>query len=196
MKDFENTSIISAKGVMDSKMAALPAAIQQGLAAGVLKVVDSAIYSQKCMKGGSVVELMENSDTAVAGVTNLNNRKMEQVNYFVVTGIRLLSKTVTPSASAITDAEIANADLGIATKEVLNGELEIQVAGKVAFPRNSCRCFAAENDKMGKGYYKLESPFVIAPQSEIVPTLRVNSSFTTTNEVVRVELIGARIINA
>lgn len=196
MGNFEVSKDITAKGALLSKVANLPTEIQSALNNGSLKIVDSAIYAQKALKGGSVVELMENSDTAVAGITNLNNRKLEQVNYMVVTGVRLLSASGVGAGNEPTDAEIAAADMTIASKEVLNGELEIQVAGKVAFPRNSCRCFAAEHDKMGEGYFALESPFVIAPQSEIVPTLRVNSSFDSKKEVVRVELIGARIINA
>lgn len=196
MDNFENSKDITAKGWLLSKLGEMPIEVQKAYADKRLKIVDSVIYSQKCMAGAVTIDLMENSDTASAGVTNLNNRKMEALNYFCVTGVRLLSKTVTPSSSAITQAEINSAALDLPTAFLANGELEIQVGGKVAFPRNSCRCFSAENDKEGKGYMALESPFIITPQTEIVPTLRVATGATTTNEVVRIELIGARMINA
>jgi len=140
---------------------------------------------------------MEASDTTQAGITNVNNRKLEPLNYMVVTGIRLLSKTISPaSAGNPTDAEIAAAALDTAAVGILNGELDILVAGKTALPRTSCRIFGNTDSHEGKGYYQLESPFVIAPQAEIVPTLRVNAAVSSGNEVVRIELLGARIINA
>ena len=198
---FTETKIANAKAVLMSYFDELPAAIQNGLIATkdkprTLKIVDSVIYSQKFLGANTTKELMESSDTVKAGITNINNRKLEPLNYMVVTGIRLLSDTITAATpGSPTEAEIAGATLDIASDKVINGELEILVAGKTAYPRTSCRVFANTDDHQGKGYYQLESPFVIAPQAEIVPTLRIYSAVSG-DEVIRVELLGARIINA
>lgn len=197
MNPLANTKIANAKSVMEEYVSMLPTEIQAALRNKNLKIVDSVLYDQKYLASDTTKELMEASDTTQAGITNVNNRKLEPLNYMVVTGIRLLSKTISPaSAGNPTDAEIAAAALDTAAVGILNGELDILVAGKTAFPRTSCRIFANTDDHQGKGYYALESPFVIAPQAEIVPTLRVNAAVSSGNEVVRIELLGARIINA
>lgn len=197
MNPLAETKIAIARSVMDEYITKLPVEIQGALKNGSLKIVDSVIYDQKYLANDTTKELMEASDTTQAGITNINNRKLEPLNYMVVTGIRLLSKTISPaSAGNPTDAEIAAAALDTAAVGILNGELDILVAGKTALPRTSCRIFGNTDSHEGKGYYQLESPFVIAPQAEIVPTLRVNAAVSSGNEVVRIELIGARIINA
>lgn len=197
MNPLAETKIAIARSVMEEYISKLPAEIQGALKNGSLKIVDSVIYDQKYLANDTTKELMEASDTTQAGITNINNRKLEPLNYMVVTGIRLLSKTISPaSAGNPTDAEIAAAALDTAAVGILNGELDILVAGKTALPRTSCRIFGNTDSHEGKGYYQLESPFVIAPQAEIVPTLRVNAAVSSGNEVVRIELIGARIINA
>jgi len=197
MNPLAETKIAIARSVMDEYISKLPVEIQGALKNGSLKIVDSVIYDQKYLANDTTKELMEASDTTQAGITNVNNRKLEPLNYMVVTGIRLLSKTISPaSAGNPTDAEIAAAALDTAAVGILNGELDILVAGKTALPRTSCRIFGNTDSHEGKGYYQLESPFVIAPQAEIVPTLRVNAAVSSGNEVVRIELIGARIINA
>lgn len=197
MNPLAETKIAIARSVMDEYISKLPVEIQGALKNGSLKIVDSVIYDQKYLAQDTTKELMEASDTTQAGITNVNNRKLEPLNYMVVTGIRLLSKTISPaSAGNPTDAEIAAAALDTAAVGILNGELDILVAGKTALPRTSCRIFGNTDSHEGKGYYQLESPFVIAPQAEIVPTLRVNAAVSSGNEVVRIELIGARIINA
>lgn len=197
MNPLAETKIAIARSVMEEYISKLPVEIQGALKNGSLKIVDSVIYDQKYLANDTTKELMEASDTTQAGITNINNRKLEPLNYMVVTGIRLLSKTISPaSAGNPTDAEIAAAALDTAAVGILNGELDILVAGKTALPRTSCRIFGNTDSHEGKGYYQLESPFVIAPQAEIVPTLRVNAAVSSGNEVVRIELIGARIINA
>ena len=197
MNPLAETKIAIARSVMDEYITKLPVEIQGALKNESLKIVDSVIYDQKYLANDTTKELMEASDTTQAGITNINNRKLEPLNYMVVTGIRLLSKTISPaSAGNPTDAEIAAAALDTAAVGILNGELDILVAGKTALPRTSCRIFGNTDSHEGKGYYQLESPFVIAPQAEIVPTLRVNAAVSSGNEVVRIELLGARIINA
>ena len=197
MNPLAETKIAIARSVMDEFISKLPVEIQGALKNGSLKIVDSVIYDQKYLANDTTKELMEASDTTQAGITNVNNRKLEPLNYMVVTGIRLLSKTISPASSGNpTDAEIAAAALDTAAVGILNGELDILVAGKTALPRTSCRIFGNTDSHEGKGYYQLESPFLIAPQAEIVPTLRVNAAVSSGNEVVRIELIGARIINA
>lgn len=179
------------------KMGDIPAEIVNGLRDGSLKFVDFVAYSAKNLAGATTKELMEAADNQKEGICNVNNRKMEAIQYFCVKGIRLQSAVIS-GTDAITDTTIATAAFTTPSAGVLNGDLEIAVAGKPAFPRCSCGIFSkSDSAKEGlKGYYELDNAFVVAPLSEIVPTLRLNSGATTTREVVRIELYGTKIVSA
>ncbi len=173
----------------------LPQEVRQGLDNGTLKLADTIFYSAKALGGATTKELMEASDTQKEGVTNMNNRKLEAGRYFLPLTIRLLGAAI-EGTDAITDKDIALADFKVLPAGVLNGELEIQVSGKTAFSRNSCHIFDKEAYDEFKGAYQIENTFCIAPQSEIVPNLRLNSNVDTTRLVVRFEMMGAMIIPA
>lgn len=188
----QGTNINLSESELRSRISQLPSNVQEGLRNGSLKIVDSIIYSTKVLDSGSK-ELMSAADNKVEGITNINNRKLEALNYFLLDSIRLQTATVNGSS----DADLAKASFDEPADFVANGELEILVAGKTAFPRNSCQIFkGSANDPAG--LYKLNCKRLFAPQSEIVPTLRVLSSSipSETTTAVRVELIGAMIIPA
>ena len=175
----------------------LPADIQKGLAEKTLKVVNFVAYSSKNLAGATTKELMEASDTQKEGITNVNNRKMEAIQYFLVKGVRLTSAVIAGEA-AIEESTIATASFTTPSANVLNGDLDILVSGKTALPRVSCQVFSKNSAATEglTGYYELDCPFMVAPLSDIVPTLRLNSNATTTREVVRFELFGCKIIPA
>ncbi len=173
----------------------LPQEVRQGLDSGTLKLADTVFYSTKALGGATTKELMEASDTQKEGFTNMNNRKLEAGRYFLPLYIRLLGATI-EGTDAITDKEIANAEFKVLPASILNGEMEIQVSGKTAFSRNSCHIFDKDASDEYKGAYQVENTFCIAPQSEIVPNLRLNTNVDTSRLVVRFEMMGAMIIPA
>lgn len=176
--------------------AGLVAGLEANLNAKTHKFADAVIYGTKVMGGSSSKEIFEAKDTTRDSITNLNNAKLEAGQYFLLEKIRVLSATV----SADTDAQLAGASYDIAKDAILNGEIEIEVSGKTCFPRTSCRIF----DKTGEatdglaGCYKLANPVLIAPQSLINATIRVNSAVASSLELeaVRVELLGSKVIPA
>lgn len=195
MNPFAQTKLSTSKLEMKEMMAALPVEIREGLSNGSLKMVDAVIYSSKALDNATSKELMAASDNQKEGITNLNNRKLEALQYFMLKGIRLRTAKIEGS-EAITEQNIAEADYSAAIDaKVANGELEILVSGKTAFPRNSCGVFQTNNSVALAGYYELDCPRLIAPQSEIVPTLRVFGS-TGGRVVARIELYGCKIIPA
>ena len=194
MNPFAQTKLSTSKMEMNEMMALLPSEIREGLASGNLKLVDAVIYSSKALDNATSKELMAASDNQREGITNLNNRKLEALQYFMLKGIRLRTATIEGS-DAITEQNIAEADYSKAIDaKVANGELEILVSGKTAFPRNSCGVFQT-NEVALSGYHELDCPRLIAPQSEIVPTLRTYGS-TGGRVVARIELHGCKIIPA
>lgn len=209
MNPFSNTKLATSKLDMQEFIGNLPVDIQNGLANGTLKLVDTVIYSAKFLGGATTKELMLSSDNQKEGITNINNRKLEALQYFCLKGIRLLSAPVAAEAAEGVQAadvadvnSLASVEYGEIAKEIANGELEILVSGKTAFPRNSCQVFVGNFD-VRPGYYELDNPRLIAPQSEIVPTLRLNEAYVASltaagieDVAVRVELYGTKIIPA
>lgn len=183
-----STSLIEMEKLAEQGV--LPVEIVDRLANHTLKIVDASFYATRKVSAGTT-ELMQASDNKVEGVTNLNNRKMEAAQYFLLKGIRVLSATVSGDSAA----DLAGASFGVASDVIKNAELDITVAGGTAFPRNSCQLFNTTDSNRSIGYYELDCPRLITPQSEIVPTLRINSGATVTNTAVRIELIGSLIIS-
>ena len=88
--EFTGTKINSFKNellmaIQDPKV---PAEIRQAVMKGDLKIVDAAIYSAKVLDKTSK-ELMVASDNKKEGLTNINNRKLEATNYFLL-GVPLI----------------------------------------------------------------------------------------------------------
>ena len=142
---------------------------------------------------------MQSSDTQLENVTNLNNRKLEAGQYMLLTGIRLLAASVSgeisPSQTAGYAATAYFNDVGNFSF-LANSELDIVVAGKTLFPRNSCQMFRRyANDNNGFGYYRLACPKLIVPQAEIIPTLRMNAAAAgQADYLVRLELCGVKTV--
>ena len=115
--EFTGTKINSFKNEMLKAMQdpKFPAEIRQGVMDGSLKIVDAAIYSAKVLDKTSK-ELMVASDNKKEGLTNINNRKLEATNYFLLGAIRLQTATI----SGTTDADVAKANFGVVSNYFWN----------------------------------------------------------------------------
>ena len=191
-KGMKNSGVVSTHNLtnvaeFDKRANQLPSDIRVALARRELKVVDDAIYTIKAMSALAQMELMANSDTKAAGVTNINHRKLDANKWFLLTGIMLQSSVnLTPSAG----------DFGIAAPEILNGEFSLDCGSRVVVPRTSCMLFdTTGRTNLIRGYYKLENPKWLAPEAEIVPELRLSLP-TAMNTAISIILLGASVQKA
>ena len=196
---FIGTTISGGRNELLSVMHLLPKEVQAALQSGSLTLVDEALYSVKRTNFASTVELMQSSDTQLENITNLNNRKLEAGQYMLLTGIRVLAASISgETAPAQVSAYAATAffqDLS-SYNFLANSELDIVVAGKTLFPRNSCQMFRRNNNENNSlGYYRLACPKLIVPQAEIIPTLRMNAAAAgQADYLVRLELCGVKTV--
>ena len=101
----------------------LPKEVQNAIENRQLTLVDNVLYFTKALNNNTTCELVQDSDTKVAGITNVNSGKLEAGNYLLLSGVRLQTATITAAA---TQADLAAADFSTALhKQVANGELEI-----------------------------------------------------------------------
>ena len=168
----------------------LPDPIRQAISAGRLKIVNKAYYKIGHFTGKQG-ELMFNADTKKAGVTNVNNRKLEQNDYFLLTSIILQSVTKTGLATKPWEGIFK-----IPCKEILDGEFLLKNGAKVIVHPSSARIFDTSSRKdVILGEWKLQNPKFIAPQVEIIPELKLFTDVKA-DTVIKLVLIGAGLEKA
>lgn len=156
------TSGLTGKAEFENRLHMLPADVVAALKNGKLQLVDQEIYTARNIGTVSNIELMSNADVAVAGITNVNNRKLEANHHFLLTGIILLSAVNADPKAAAYDLPVAN---------ILNGEFQLQVGQTILIPKTSCNVFNTKGSNLRTGYYRLQNPKMIAPQTEIKPEI-------------------------
>jgi len=157
------TNNLSAKAEIESRLYLMPQEIVEGLKAQTLQISDAELYCNKSIDVAAYAELWANSDVALAGVTNINNRKLEPSQYFLMTGISLMSGT---------GADAKAVDYGLIAAIIKNGDFQLTIGQKIVVPKTSCYIFDTDGVTNTKvGYYKLENPKLIPPQTEIKPEI-------------------------
>ena len=168
----------------------LPDHIREPLAANRIKVVNNAFYRIFDFGGRTQSDLMLNADTKAAGITNVNSRKLEENNFFLLTSIILLTGTYE------TGKNPCDAKFGLACKEVLNGEFSLKNGDKILVHPSSARCFDTSTRKdVFLGEWKLDNPKFIAPQVEIIPELKLPVA-APARTAVKLILVGAGLVKA
>lgn len=154
----------TSKSEMLARLNSLPPEIKLGLHSKQLQLTDAVLYSAKDVNGKSdSIELMTNEQVAEVGRTNLNHRKLEQNKYFMVTAIQILEGNATDTKTATFSAP---------SSKITNGEFELEVGGTVLLEKTSSQIFATgSRTDIPAGYYRLDNPKMIVPQTEIKPTI-------------------------
>ena len=106
---FSNTKLATSKSDFLDVVNVLPERYRELVKQGAVRLVDRSFYSVKALENSTTKELMAASDTQKVGITNVNNRKMEASQYFLLKGIRIQTANIA-GADEITDAKLAAAD--------------------------------------------------------------------------------------
>lgn len=147
---------------------------------GEVTVRDHTLYS--CTKVGNSVqtELTATFNGKSVGLTNFDRRRLDASNYMCVTHIRLLAGTA---------PNLHECSYSVLQGSALNGELEIKLGQNVVIKSLSLAEFNNSGIDESLGMYRLESPLMIGPEVEVVPTLKLSAP-QNENYCVRIELHG------
>ena len=168
----------------------LPDNIREGLANKRVKIVNQAFYSIYNFGGQRQNDLMFNADSKESGITNVNSRKLEENNFFLLTSIILQTGTYTETQKP------CDAVFGIACREVLNGEFSLKNGDKILVHPSSSRIFDTTTRKnVRQGEWKLDNPKFIAPLVEIIPELKLPVA-PPARTAVKLILVGAGLCKA
>ena len=166
----------------------LPDHIRQALAANRLKIANKAFYRIIDFSATKQADLMLNADTKASGTTNVNSRKLEENDFFLLVSIILQSGTFTDAPH--------DTSFGIACNEILNGEFSLKNGDKIIVHPSSARVFDTSSRKnIIAGEWKLDNPKFIAPQVEIIPELKLPVA-TPAKTAVKLILVGAGLVKA
>jgi len=166
----------------------LPDHIRKAIAAGAIKIVNNAFYRIFDFSGLKQNDLMLNADTKLSGVTNVNSRKLEENNFFLLTSIILQTGKFTDKAY--------DADFGLPCREVLNGEFSLKNGDKVLVQPSSARIFdTSTRNSTVRGEWRLDNPKFIAPQVEIIPELKLPVAVPD-KTAIKLVFIGAGLVKA
>ena len=166
----------------------LPDVIRQAISSGRLKIVNKNYYKIVDFSETKQAELMLNADTKLSGVTNVNNRKLEQNDYFLLTSIILQTGSY--------EKEPWDAAFTVPGKEILNGEFSLKNGAKVIVHPSSAMVFYSSTRKnVYIGEWKLDNPKFLAPQVEIIPELKLHVK-SPEKLAVKLVLVGAGLEKA
>jgi len=166
----------------------LPDHIRRAIASNSIKIVNNAFYRIFDFSGLKQNDLMLNADTKLSGVTNVNSRKLEENNFFLLTSIILQTGTFTDKPW--------DAAFGIPCREVLNGEFSLKNGDKVLIQPSSARIFDTSTlNTLIRGEWHLDNPKFIAPQVEIIPELKLPVAVPN-KTAIKLILVGAGLCKA
>jgi hypothetical protein len=166
----------------------LPEHIRRAIASNAIKIVNNAFYRIFDFSALKQNDLMLNADTKLSGVTNVNSRKLEENNFFLLTSIILQSGKFTDKPY--------DADFGFPCKEILNGEFSLKNGDKVLVQPSSARIFeTSSRNNLIRGEWRLDNPKFIAPQVEIIPELKLPVA-APAKTAIKLILVGAGLCKA
>lgn len=172
------TKEITAYAEAMSRIDTLPAALVQAYGKSVVWR-DHALYASIKVGAQIKTELCVSSDTKVVGLCNFDRRRLEANTPLMVVGLRLL-QGINEKPEACDYKPLAGAQL--------NGEFELKIGSTDVIQALPLTKFN-NTDVKNPGYYRLDAPFMITPQTEIVPTITFSVPGDT-NLCVRLEMDG------
>lgn len=182
------TDDLRIRAAYSARMHMLPDHIRMAIAKNAVKVVNNCFYRIIDISGLKQTDLMFNADTKLSGVTNVNSRKLEENNYFLLTSIILQSGTFTTHAW--------DADFTFPCKEIVNGEFSLKNGDKILVQPSSARIFdTSSRNNLYRGEWKLDNPKFIAPMTEIIPELKMPVAVPD-KTAVKLVLVGAGLVKA
>lgn len=183
-----NDTKLSDRGQAIARLGGLHPDIQKGLAGKRLQLADTRFYAVKVPGAALTLRMLESADTKAPGVTNINNGKLEKDNWFLLTGIRLLSGV---------EADPKNASYSTIEKAITNGDFEFKAGGnKYLLPKDtSCQDFDTSNrTDIEDGLFRISNPKWIEPMVDIEFNLRFSQACAA-NTNIKVVFHGVSVIN-
>ena len=129
--------------------------------------------------------MFENTDNKKAGLGNIANAKLEKDNYFILTGIILLTGV---------DADRNKVAFDLIPDVIRNGEFQFEVNTKKSVGQIDNEVFntAGKSDIL-KGFYKFDNPKMVEPQVDIALNIDF-ADVAAPNTWMKAILVGSSVI--
>ncbi len=185
---------LTAKAEFEKRISMLPEHIKKDLASGTLQIVDQELYAVRAIGGQQQVEILQNADDKEVGRTNVNARKLEKDAPFLCTALVVTSGIGATGDNSIGD--IGATGFSRMPYALMNGEFSLEVGKKSLISDMAMEVFNTRNmSNVREGYYKLENPKWIEPQTEIIFEVKTPVA-ADPKTYIKVQFVGATVAKA
>jgi len=162
----------------------------EDLAAQKKALVDTRLYFSVLANAVTSVDMISNSLPKATSLRNVANGKTDDGKWFLLTGMILKSGI----ADTPDDAGVVNTAFGALAKQIANGDFEFRINGsKHVLPKDTaCSIFNVDRNDQPIGYFKLDNPKWIKPNTEMYFVVKTNAAIVA-NTAIRLELIGTSV---
>lgn len=191
---YVGSSLSCAKAEFEARLNTIDSSIASAVANGKARITDFTLYTSKALQGNCNQEIFEAKDQKDVGVCNINNRKLEASQYMLITAVQVLKGNF--ADKTVNSDNLKQLEFGKISADMANGEFELKLDNKVLIPRSSMQNFYTDgpDSKHLEGYYRLECPVMITPQTDIIPQIWLPANTDASKIAVKVLLHGARIV--
>lgn len=188
---YVGSTLSTAKAEFEARLNTIDSSIATAVANGKARITDYSLYTAKALAGNLNQEIFEAKDQKEVGVCNINNRKLEASQYMLITAVQVLAVELSAAGG-----DFKTASFGKIPAKFANGEFELKLDNKVLIPRSSMQNFVTDGPdaKNLEGYWRLECPVMVTPQTDLIPQVWLPVGTDTTKTVIKVVLHGARIV--
>ena len=182
---------------MEKHFGSLPEETRRLLRIGKMRLGDSLIYSVKPVNGTKTVKMFEPQDDKNVGFSNIANAKLPKNEALLVSGIYLLvgivqaANPASPTPDEIKATRFVDVDT---VPAIANGEWSFAVNSVQYVKNSSNRVFVTgSNTTRDMGYYKLDNPRPLEPDTEIEFTVELPTTLNIpANAYIYVGLDGTK----
>jgi len=158
------TKFLTGKAKFERRLNLIPKGIRNDLVLGSKTTSDFSVYSIKLAEGNRV-EMFESGDNKREGLTNVNRAMLPNGAVMLVESIQILSGV----GAGATEEDGKIVDFDKIHEIIANGNFTFKNGQKIHFEDMSSAVFNHEGGSgVVKGIYKLNTPKMILPDTEII----------------------------
>lgn len=188
------------KALFVNAMWQLPAVVQEKIRNNQLQLVPFTYYGCKEVTGKNHIDVFDNGDFTIKGVTNLVQGRMPSDEYFLASKVSVFSFEIATSEVNSRTAEqlIQDAEWGVPSHNITNGEWMFGQASTTYMDKTAASVFKHTNNTMlADGEYILPTKKMFVPQTDLKAEFDMVGTFPEGKRTfIRFEMHGVKTAKA
>lgn len=194
------TNNLTDKALFISMMWQLPKVVQEKIRKNELQLVPFTYYGCKEITGKNHIDVFDNGDFTIKGVTNLVQGRMPSDEYFLASKVCAFSYEIADAeaGSKTADQLIQDAEWGVPAKYITNGEWMFGQASTTYMDKSAASVFKhINNTNLADGEYILPTKKMFVPQTDLKAEFDMVGTLPESKRVfIRFEMHGVKTAKA